>query len=69
MGMHPELAFKKSGLSNDPVSDVKLSEPYLKMVWGDPTAVKKSEKEGGGKGEAEIVEDDRIAEENSVGGV
>lgn len=69
MGMHPELAFKKSGLSNDPVSDVKLSEPYLRMVWGDPTAVKKAEEEDGGKGEAEIVEDDRIAEENSVGGV
>lgn len=35
-GMHPELAFKKSGVSNDPVADVKMSEPYLKMVWGDP---------------------------------
>ena len=37
MGMHPELAFKKSGLSNDPVSDVKMSEPYLRLIWGDPT--------------------------------
>lgn len=36
MGMHPELAFKKSGISNDPVSDVKMSEPYLKLIWGDP---------------------------------
>lgn len=35
-GMHPELAFAKSGISNDPVSDVKMSEKYLKMVWGDP---------------------------------
>ena len=38
MGMAPELAFKKSGLSNDPVSDVKMSEPYLKMRWGDPNS-------------------------------
>ena len=35
-GMHPELAAKKSGVSNDPVSDMKMSEKYLKMIWGDP---------------------------------
>ena len=35
-GMHPELAAKKSGVSNDPVADMKMSEKYLKMVWGDP---------------------------------
>lgn len=35
-GMHPELAAKKSGVSNDPVSDIKMSEKYLKMIWGDP---------------------------------
>ena len=59
MGMHPELAFKKSGLSNDPVADVKMSEPYLKMIWGDPTQAIKSEEQGNGQGEAVIVEDDR----------
>lgn len=37
-GMHPELAMSKSGISNDPVSDVKMSEKYLKLVWGDPDA-------------------------------
>lgn len=35
-GMHPELAASKSGVSNDPVSDIKMSEKYLKMIWGDP---------------------------------
>lgn len=38
MGMHPELAFKKSGLSSDPVADFKMSEKYIRMIWGDPDA-------------------------------
>lgn len=37
-GLNPELAAKKSGVSNDPVSDIKMSEKYLKMIWGDPDA-------------------------------
>lgn len=36
MGMAPELAFGKSGISNDPVADVKMSEKWLKLIWGDP---------------------------------
>ena len=35
-GMHPELAAAKSGISNDPVADMEMSEPYLKLIWGDP---------------------------------
>ena len=35
-GLHPELAAKKSGVSNDPVADIKMSEKYLKLIWGDP---------------------------------
>lgn len=35
-GFAPALAFGKSGVSNDPVQDVALSEKYLKMIWGDP---------------------------------
>ena len=38
-GMHPELAAAKSGVSNDPVADMKMSEKYLKMIWGDPDMV------------------------------
>ena len=35
-GLHPVLAAEKSGVSNDPVADIKMSEKYLKMIWGDP---------------------------------
>lgn len=35
-GMHPELAAAKSGISNDPVADMQMSEPYMKLIWGDP---------------------------------
>ena len=35
-GLEPELAASKSGISNDPVSDMKKSDKYLKMRWGDP---------------------------------
>ena len=35
-GLHPELAAAKSGVSNDPVSDIKMSEKWLKLMWGDP---------------------------------
>ena len=60
-GLHPELAAKKSGVSNDPVSDIKMSEPYMKMIWGDPFAPKP-------QGEAVIVEEDNNNGENEVGG-
>ena len=67
-GMHPELAAEKSGISSDPVKDMKMSEAYLKMVWGDPNAVDKEEKTDGGQGEAEIVESDNDNGENETGG-
>lgn len=35
-GLHPELAALKSGISSDPVSDIKMSERYMLMMWGDP---------------------------------
>ena len=37
-GLHPELAAAKSGVSNDPVSDMAMSEKWLKLMWGDPDA-------------------------------
>jgi SPP1 family phage portal protein len=78
-GMHPELAAAKSGISNDPVKDMKMSDKYLKMVWGDPDAKAEEEKqaeadgnlteeENASKGEAEIVEDDADNGENETGG-
>ena len=35
-GMAPVLAFGKSGISNDPLSDVAMSEKWLKLKLGDP---------------------------------
>ena len=67
-GMHPELAAKKSGISNDPVADIKMSEKYLKMIWGDPDAAIKAEEESNGQGEATIVEEDRNNGMNETGG-
>ena len=67
-GLHPELAAAKSGISNDPVKDMKMSEKWLEMIWGDPTKAVESEQTNGGKGEAEIVESDNDNGENDTGG-
>lgn len=67
-GMHPELAMAKSGISNDPVKDYKLSEDYIKMIWGDPTKVDEAEQTNGGQGEATIIEEDRDTGMNETGG-
>ena len=67
-GLHPELAAAKSGISNDPVKDMKMSEKWLEMIWGNPETVVKSEEQGNGQGEAEIVEEDRDNGENETGG-
>ena len=62
-GLHPELAAKKSGISNDPVSDIKMSEKYLKMIWGDPDEAAKADES---KGEATIIEEDNNNGENAI---
>lgn len=67
-GLHPELAAAKSGISNDPVKDMKMSEKWLEMIWGNPEKVVKAEQTDGGQGEAEIVEEDRDNGENEMGG-
>ena len=67
-GFHPELAAEKSGISSDPVKDMKMSEKYLEMVWGDPNKVAEAEQTNGGQGEAEIVESDNNNGENETGG-
>ena len=36
LGLSPELAFAKSGLSNDPISDVDASRKYIEMMWVSP---------------------------------
>lgn len=67
-GMAPELAFARSGISHDPVADVKISEKYLKMIWGDPEAAVEAEEAGNGQGEALIIEEDRNTGDNATGG-
>ena len=67
-GFHPELAAKKSGVSNDPAADIKMSDAYLKMIWGDPTKVDSVEKRTDGQGEAQIIEADNFNGENDTGG-
>lgn len=67
-GFHPELAAAKSGISSDPVKDMKLSEKYLKMIWGDPDKVDEQEQTDGGQGEANINEADNANGENETGG-
>ena len=67
-GFHPELAAEKSGISNDPVKDIKMSEKYIKMIWGDPDKVVEEEQTDGGQGEAEVVESDNDNGEDETGG-
>ena len=67
-GLHPELAAYKSGISNDPVADMKMSDKYLKMVWGDPSKIDEVEQQTNGQGEAEIIERDSDNGENETGG-
>ena len=67
-GLHPELAAAKSGISNDPVKDMKMSEKWLEMIWGNPEKVVKAEQTNGGQGESEIVEENSDNGENETGG-
>ena len=67
-GLHPELAAAKSGISNDPVKDMKMSEKWLEMIWGNPEKVAEAEQTNGGQGEAEIIENDADNGENETGG-
>ena len=39
LGFAPEIAFEKSGLSNDPVNDVERSKEYIDMKWGNEPVV------------------------------
>ena len=67
-GLHPELAAAKSGISSDPVKDMKMSEKWLEMIWGNPDKVVEAEQTDGGQGEAKIVEEDADNGENDTGG-
>ena len=59
-GLHPELAMAKSGISNDPVRDMKMSEKYIMLRWGDPEKPIEQPK-------TEIVEEDNDNGESDTG--
>lgn len=67
-GLHPELAAAKSGISSDPVKDMKMSEKWLEMIWGNPEKVVQAEQTDGGQGESEIIESDNDNGEDTEGG-
>lgn len=67
-GIHPVKALAWSGVSNDPQADFAMSEPYIKMIWGDPERADEVEAQGNGKGEATIIEEDRFTGNNETGG-
>ena len=67
-GLHPELAAAKSGISSDPVKDMKMSEKWLEMIWGNPSEAVKAEQKNGGQGEATIIERSADNGENETGG-
>lgn len=49
LGFSPELAFAKSGVSNDPVADVENSIEYIKNKWG-------------GQDNVEVIDEQRVDE-------
>lgn len=62
-GVAPVLAFAKSGVSNDPISDCAQSEKWLKMIWGDPDKADEVEQQTTGQGEANIVEVEKATDQ------
>lgn len=80
-GFHPVLAAGKSGISNDPVADVAMSEKWLKLIWGDPDKAEEDreaaaadpnlnpeQREQTDEGEAVVIEEDNNNGENATGG-
>jgi len=65
-GVEPTLAFGKSGVSNDPNADVKMSEKWLKMKWGDPDAptADKPDTMGADESSGEPLELDKARDNN-----
>ena len=61
-GFAPELAAKKSGISNDPAADIKMSENWIRLRWGNPDDKNAPEPT------TEIVESDNFNGENETGG-
>ena len=61
-GFAPELAAKKSGISNDPAADIKMSDKWIALRWGNPDG------KDNPAPETEIIESDNFNGENETGG-
>lgn len=61
-GLHPELAAMKSGISSDPVADMKMSDKWIEMRWGNPNA------KDNPAPQEEIIESDNNNGEDDMGG-
>ena len=59
-GLHPELAAAKSGISSDPVKDMKMSEKWLEMIWGSPSANSEV-------GKAKIIDEEKSVDDEGDG--
>ena len=61
-GLHPELAAMKSGISSDPVADMKMSDKWIELRWGNP------DKKDNPAPQEEIIESDNNNGEDDMGG-
>ena len=74
LGLAPEIALAKSGLSNDPISDVEASKKYIKAMWTSPQEevvpavnqpVNQDKPDVNGGGDSDGNGDDKNAESNT----
>lgn len=61
-GLHPELAAMKSGISADPVADMKMSDKWIELRWGNPNA------KDNPAPQEKIIESDNNNGEDDMGG-
>lgn len=59
LGLAPQIALERSGLSNDPLKDIEVSKPYMDKAWS-PEVVESADKN------AEIIDETRVEEDEAV---
>lgn len=67
LGLAPQIWLERSGLSNDPLSDIEMSKDYIYQFYDDlrATPVGDDEAQNEAKAEGEALSDDRQVEELS----
>ena len=75
LGLAPEICLERSGLSNDPLSDIEISSKYMEAIWnpqstivanGQPYTAGEQESTTGEQAQKELDEDRKEAS-NKVG--